>query len=174
MCASCASSYHQLACCLLEQRDWEGAKAACEAAIRLGCGSALTEHSSHFVLGILLEELGDVERAEDEYRLAIADDYYHCPLPYTYLTTLLACRRENYADAQEYLNAAIRIDSTCPLPWEKPGALLEEKFDDIAGAEAAFRAAIDCGGWPGGHDSSVGRAKERLDALLQAQGRNSS
>ena len=87
---------------------------------------------------------------------------------------MLACRRENYVGAKEQFNAAIRVDSTCPLPWEKLGGLLEEKFDDIAGAEAAFRAAVGCGGWPGGHESSVGRAKERLDALLQAQGRTSS
>ena len=121
-----------------------------------------------------LESLGDIDRAEDEYRRAIADDYFNCPLPYTYLATLLACRRDNYVDAKELLNAAIRVDSTCPLPWEKLGALLEEKFDDIAGAEAAFRAAVGCGGWPRGHDASIGRAKERLDALLQAKGSTST
>ena len=121
-----------------------------------------------------LESLGDFDRAEDEFRLAIADDYFNCPLPYTYLATLLACRRENYVGAKEQFNAAIRVDSTCPLPWEKLGALLEEKFDDIVGAEAAFRAAVGCGGWHGGPHPSVGRAKERLDALLQAQGRTSS
>ena len=87
---------------------------------------------------------------------------------------MLACRRENYVGAKEQFNAAIRVDSTCPLPWEKLGALLEEKFDDIAGAEAAFRAAVGCGGWPRGHDASVGRAKERLDALLQAKGSTST
>ena len=161
-------------CYLLDERDWKGSKAACEAAIQLGCRGTTDSSSIHFVLGISLESLGDFDRAEDEFRRAIADDYFNCPLPYTYLAVLLARRRENYADAQEYLNAAIRVDSTCALPWFELGALLEEKFDDITGAKAAFRAAADCGAWRGRLSPSVGRAKERLDALLQAQGGTSS
>ena len=91
-------------------------------------------------LGNIFEALGLVDKAEVEYKKALADETYPSrQLPF-YNLARLAYRQDKWDQALEYVDRALRLDPRMAVAHNLKGLVLEKK-DDTEGAIVSYEKA---------------------------------
>ena len=149
---------------LAQARDFEGARAAYQHAIR--AGHALASPAAAANLGILLAEHGDREGARAAFQQAIdSGEVEAAPVALVNLGMLTEAEG-NPEVAREIYQAAAEIGGpdVYPLAWLRLGILLAGQ-EETAQARAAFEQAIDSG-----HREWAPTAAYNLGELLERSG----
>lgn len=100
----------------------------------LNINPRLTE--AHNYLGVAYQELGFIEEAEKEYRIAILDPNYKSKeLPY-YNLARIYFSNDKLEDALQYVNMSLTLDKNFRLAHNLKGMILEKQLNYAAAIES--------------------------------------
>jgi len=123
------------------QRDFEKSVSYFEKCI--ASSPKLTEAHNH--LGSVYQEMGLLDKAEQEFRIAISDMTYQSrELPY-YNLARLYFNRNKLDEALEYANNALNINNRLVLAHNLKGIIFENQ-EKFSAAITAYRDALDISG----------------------------
>ncbi len=101
---------------------------------------SLTE--AHNNLGAAYQEMGLIDKAESEFRIALSDVRYKSKeLPYYNLARLYLAR-ERFQEALGYVEKSLEIDRGMAMAYDLKGMILE-KMNDLKGAIENYKKAVE-------------------------------
>lgn len=152
--------HHDRAVVLIDLHRPAEAVTAAETALEIGEGDAASAEW-RATLGNALRDSGQIGRAVEAYRTAVAEDEHHAVAQFNLGTTLLEAGQP--AEAEESLRLALALLPDLSSAHNNLGRALREQ-GKLAEAEACFRAGMAC-------DPDDAVPAHNLSLLLLTQGR---